>query len=132
MNYLEQNEILLDKQFGFRHCRGTKTQLLLVYSEVDKRVDEGKIVGMSYLDFSKAFDVVSRLLLLDKLQLCGFDPIVISWIKSFPIGRSMSVSVSGTPSLSMPVPSEVPQGSVLGPLLFLVYANFIIVAVFGC
>ena len=57
----------------------------------------------AYLDFSKAFDVVSHPLLLDKLQLLGFDSIAISWIKSFLIGRTMSLSVSGTSSLSMPV-----------------------------
>ena len=86
--------------------------MLLVYSEVAKWVDEGEVVDIAYLDFSKAFDVVSHLLLLDKVQLLGFDPIVISLIKSFLIGHSMSVSVSGTSSISMPVTYGVPQGSV--------------------
>ena len=73
-------------------------------------MDEGKVVDMAYLDFSKSFDVVSHLLLLDKLQLLGFDPIVISCIKRFIIGHSMSVSVSGTSSLSMPVTSGFRRG----------------------
>ena len=73
---------------------------------------EAKVVDMAYIDFSKAVDMVSHLLLLDKLLLLGFYPIVISWIKSFLKGRTMSVSVSGTSSLSMPVTSGVPQGSV--------------------
>ena len=77
-------------------------------------MDEGEVVDMAYIDFSNGFGVVSLHLLLDKLQLLGFDPILISWIKSILIGRSMSVSVSGTSSLSMPVTSAVPQESVLG------------------
>ena len=91
MDYFEQNDILSDKQFGFRQGRGTENQLLLVYSEEAKGMDERKVVDMAYLYFSKAFDVVSHLLLLVKLQLLGFNPIVISWIKSFLIGRTMSV-----------------------------------------
>ena len=76
-----------------------------------------KVVDIACLNFSKAFDVVSHLLLLDQLQLLGFDPIVISWIQSFLIGRKISVSVSVTSSLSMPVTARAPQGSVLGLLL---------------
>ena len=131
MDYLEQKEILSDKQFIFRKERGTENQKPLAYSEVAKWVDEGKVVVMAYLDFPKAFDVVSHLLLLDKLQLLGSDPIVISWIKSFLIGRTMSVSVSGTTSFSMPVTSRVPQESEFGPLLFLINVNSITVAVAG-
>ena len=109
MDHLKQNEMLSDKHFGFGQGRGTENQLVLVYSEEAKWVDEGKVVDMVYLDFSKAFHVVSHLLLPDKLQLLGFCPIVILRIKSFLIGRTMSVSISGTSSLSMPVTSGVPQ-----------------------
>ena len=108
MNYLEQNDILSDKQLG------TEKQMLLASSEVTKWVSEGKVVDMAYLDLSKAFDVVAHLLLLDKLYLLSFDLIVTS-----------SVSVSGTTSLSMSVTYEVLQGSVWGPLLFLIYVKFI-------
>ena len=82
-------------------------------------MDEGKVMDMAYLDFSKAFYVVSHFFLLDKLQLIGLDPIVSSWIKSFLIGRTMSASISDTTSLSIPVTSGFLQGFVSGPLLFL-------------
>ena len=88
-------------------------------------------MDMAYLDFSKAFDVVSHFL-LDKLQSFGFNPIVSSWIKSFRIGRTMCVSVSGNTSLSMLVTPGVSQGSVLNPFFFLIYVNFITVALAGC
>ena len=78
MDYLEQKEILSDKQFGLRQGRGMENQLLLVYSEVAEWVDERKVVDKTYLDFSTTFDLVSHLLLLDKLQLLGFDLIIIS------------------------------------------------------
>ena len=87
IDYLEQTEILWNKQFRFRQGRDTENQLLLDYSEAAKWMDEGQVVDMVYLDFSKAFDVVSHLLRLDKLQLLCFHQIVISWIKSFLIGR---------------------------------------------
>ena len=118
VDYPEQNETLSDKQFGFR--------------QVVKWIYEGKVVDMAYFDFSKAFDVVSHLLLLHKLRFLGFDPFVISWIKSVLIGHTVSVSGFGTSSLSMPVTSRVSQGSVSGPLLFLIYVKFITVAVAGC
>ena len=65
---------------------------------------------MAYLEFSKDFDVVSHLLLQDKLQMLGLNQIIIQFIKNFLIGRTKYVSVSGTSSLSIPVTSRVPQG----------------------
>ena len=125
VDFFEANEILSEKQFGFRKGRGTDDQLLLVYSEVVRGVDDGKVVDVVYLDFSKAFDLVSHRILLDKLLLLGFDRFVVGWIEDFLVGRRMSVSVSGQLGSSFEVTSGVPQGSVLGPLLFLIYVNFI-------
>ena len=124
-SYLEEHGLLSDMQFGFRRGRSTEDQMLLVYDRVSQLVDAGEIVDMAYLDFSKAFDLVSHQLLMDKLSLLGFDRCILDWIRDFLSGRSMSVLVCGERSSQCPVTSGVPQGSVLGPLLFLVYVNYI-------
>jgi len=125
MDYLETHGILSDRQFGFRKARSTEDQLLLVYSEIVRLVDAGYVVDQAFLDFSKAFDVVSHHVLLDKLLSIGVSSQLVGWIGAFLTGRTMRVVVGGATSESRDVYSGVPQGSVLGPILFLVYANFL-------
>ena len=124
-NFLEENGILSGMQFGFRRGRSTEDQMLLMYSRVSQLVDAGAVVDVAYLDFSKAFDLVSHRLLVDKLHSIGFDRHILGWIRDFLSGRCMSVQIRGERSPTCPVASGVPQGSVLGPLLFLIYANLI-------
>ena len=126
-SFLESNEILSEHQFGFRAGRSTMDQLILVYDEVSLWVDEGNIVDLILFDFSKAFDLVSHPILLDKLNCLGVDRSQILWIEAFLTRRTMSVSIKGKVSSSHRVTSGVPQGSVLGPILFLIYINHIAV-----
>ena len=122
-DYLESNSLLSENQFGFRTGRSTSDQLLLVYNSISRHVDSGGICDVILFDFSKAFDTVCHDILLAKLRAIGIDDNLLLWISSFLTNRKMKVSVKGFLSRERDVLSGVPQGSVLGPLLFLVYIN---------
>ena len=123
MEYLEKHELLSPFQHGFRNKRSCTTNLLLARDQWTKSVDVGEPLDIVYLDFSKAFDRVNHQILLQKLYNYGVRGLVIDWIKEFLQQRTMSVRVGD--SLSEPItPARgVPQGSVLGPRLFLAFIN---------
>ncbi|CAB4031739.1 Hypothetical predicted protein, partial [Paramuricea clavata] len=110
-------------QFGFLRGKSTTSQLLHVLQDIHQALESRNQVDAVYLDFAKAFDKVSHKLLLIKLHKFGIRGDLLSWFENYLSGRYQRVTVLGETSGTLPVLSGVPQGSILGPLLFLVYVN---------
>jgi hypothetical protein len=123
VTHLLDKKLLSKKQYGFIMGRSTTTQLLYYLDEVTNITAGGGVVDSIYLDFSKAFDTVPHRRLLGKLEAYGVRGNLLSWIKAFLTNRSQEVTVNGSISSSSPVISGIPQGTVLGPVLFVMYIN---------
>ena len=123
VNFLAEHHLLSDAQWDFLPGRSTVSALLSTVHHWFELLEDGKEVCAVFLDFKKAFDSVPHIPLLEKLQRIGLDAHLIMWIKNYLTPRMQSVAVDGATLNPMPVLSGVPQGSVLGPLLFLIYIN---------
>ena len=123
VRFLEENNLLVAQQHGFRKRRSCISNLLLTLDDWTQAVDAGYTVHACYLDMSKAFDRVNHSLLIGKLRQYGITGISLAWFENYLTDRTMQVRVDGALSRPIPVTSGVPQGSVLGPILFLVYVN---------
>ena len=123
MEHCKDSNLFTDSQYGFRERRGCILQLLTVFDTWSKYIDSDIPVDTVFLDFKKAFDSVPHKRLLYKLERLGVSVNVLKWISSFLSNRQQRVVINGQSSEWTDVSSGVPQGSVLGPRLFIMYVN---------
>lgn len=123
IEHLESHNLLSPQQYGFRKKRSTETASVMFLDDIHRAMDSGKITGALFIDLSKAFDTVSHYSILDKLPGYGISGKEYEWFVDYLFGRTMKVAYNGALSSSKEITCGVPQGSILGPLLFLLHFN---------
>ena len=123
LNFLNKHKLLIDSRYKFRKKRSTHFAILEVVSKISKAVDNSEYTMGAFLELSKAFDTLDHNILLYKLEHYGFRGIALDWFRNYLSGRKQIVQFKSTSSDYLTIKCGAPQGSVLGPLLFLIYDN---------
>ena len=122
-DHLKRNNLLYEFQSGFRTSYSTDTCLVYMTDYIRSKIDCGEYCGMVMIDLQKAFDTVNHGIMLEKLKAMGFNERSLAWVQSYLGNRSQVVEIKGTMSTYGEITCGVPQGSILGPLLFSLYVN---------
>ena len=122
-NFLEETNRFYNLQFGFRLNLSANNALLSIVENVQTDLDNGDFAAGVFIDLKKAFDTVDHDILLNKLEYYGVRGLLKDWFQSYLKNRKQFVSVNNSTSNTKEIPTGVPQGSALGPLLFLLYIN---------
>ena len=121
--FLTKHSLLYPQQFGFRENHSCELALIQLLDKLYQAMDKGNFSALLFLDMRKAFDLVDHDILIAKLQLYGLSSHSLTWFSSYLLNRSQFVVFKGEKSNQLPIKTGVPQGSILGPLLFLIFVN---------